>query len=1161
MVKVTASDGNGGTVSDTFTLTVNKAPGVTVTPAALVVEKRAEETYDIVLDTAPTGDVEITPTSSAETTATVDPTTLIFTASNWNKAQQVTVTGAEAGSANISHTVSSSADTTNYPRTMRIDSVAVTVRALPRVSFALPSIALSESGTYDVEVDLSPAPASNITLSYTVDAAATAAAGSDYTPLSGEVAVKSGAALARIPIAITNDKIDEADETIILTLTDGTGYDLGGPTTHTLTILDNDPTPTLTIAPPSVKEGNRNAKVLTFRATLSGPSSRRVTVDYADLETGTATPAADYAPLQPGRLTIAPGRTAARFSVMATGDRIDERDETVIVRFSAPVNAAFPADAAATLDVVGTILDNEITPVTLAGSEDALAEGAAKDFTVTLGRPLYPGESAFYNLTYGGTAMPGVDYAIECREETRPFRVFCPSRRETTDVETTDQLRIFGSEGGSATSVTLTLTARYDGIDEADGETVNIGIALVPAGDVVEGGGIVAAPTDTFGTFTIEDAPPNPVSLSISDGGAALEGDPGPTITATLDNPAGADISIPIQVNTASSTAQEADYALPTSISIISGSKTGTEILTVTNDTADELPETVVVDLGATLPPGIAAGAAASVTATITDDDPTIVSLARADSGAVTESGSDKAEFTVTLGRALVAGERVDVPLVFSGAGIEASDFTLAKKSGASLNMGVLLRRPGRRNPTISFEGSGAQTATLEIGAQVDHFDEGQGETLTVSLGSKRRFDADGDTNVGGGAAPSATENTFGFDITDDDTAGITVSETALTLDEAGGTAAYTLVLTSAPLRDVTIKVTSRDRNIVRLDGPDASEAFRLGEKVTFTPENWRSAQTITIQARDDNVVNSPARRTTITHAIASDEDGDGDGYTAATPEIADLEVTLTDDESMLAFDIDDTFLVEGGRDAGLSMTYTGTGTDLSIPGTGLFAFSGDGITTGDYRIAENLSVSQVFSAPKTGKSYTLKALDDGIDEPDEEILIGFGAGVPSRVLKGPPVTLRIVDQDPTSVILARIGSGEISEAGGIAEFTVTLGRGLIKGETITAPLVVTGSNVMSDDYSIRLKSGAALNTGVTLNTSAPYSTAKPAIIFTGEGSDPASSNVTMATLELIARPDTVTEGTETVTLALIQNSPVIVPRSNLDCGSGIACFGIGGTR
>ena len=89
--------------------------GVTVNRSFLALAPTETETYTVVLDAKPNpeaGDVVVTFTSDSTATATAAATAdttltqLTFTASNWNTAQSITVTGVAAGSATISHSVS-----------------------------------------------------------------------------------------------------------------------------------------------------------------------------------------------------------------------------------------------------------------------------------------------------------------------------------------------------------------------------------------------------------------------------------------------------------------------------------------------------------------------------------------------------------------------------------------------------------------------------------------------------------------------------------------------------------------------------------------------------------------------------------------------------------------------------------------------------------------------------------------------------------------------------------------------------------------------------------------------------------------------------------------------------------------------------------------------
>ena len=112
---------------------------------------------------------------------------------------------------------------------------------LPEASFARRSAdALENVGTHNVTINLSPAPSSSLTIQYGVRGSATSA---DYSiTSSGMVTAAGGATSVDIPIRITNDSDNEADERIILTLSSGAGYRVGDQNEFWLTILDDDNT-------------------------------------------------------------------------------------------------------------------------------------------------------------------------------------------------------------------------------------------------------------------------------------------------------------------------------------------------------------------------------------------------------------------------------------------------------------------------------------------------------------------------------------------------------------------------------------------------------------------------------------------------------------------------------------------------------------------------------------------------------------------------------------------------------------------------------------------------------------------------------------------------------------------------------------------------------
>ena len=107
-------------------------------------------------------------------------------------------------------------------------------------------------------------------------------------------------------------------------LTDGQG--LG-------TILDEDPTPTISINDATVAEPAMVPVWATFTITLSGASSQNVSVQYATLA-GTATNPGDYTNIVPLTLTFTPGQVSKTVNVVVKADALAEGPENFTLELS-----------------------------------------------------------------------------------------------------------------------------------------------------------------------------------------------------------------------------------------------------------------------------------------------------------------------------------------------------------------------------------------------------------------------------------------------------------------------------------------------------------------------------------------------------------------------------------------------------------------------------------------------------------------------------------------------------------------------------------------------------------------------------------------------------------------------------------------------------------
>jgi hypothetical protein len=185
----------------------------------------------------------------------------------------------------------------------------------------------------------------------------TAIAGSDYTASSGTLTFANGETTKTFTVPILEDALNEAPETVNLTLSNAQGSgDIGAQSTATLTINDNDPPPSLSINDVSVTEGNSGTVNAVFTVTLSAISGQTVTVNYQTAN-GTATAPSDYTAIPSTLLTFASGETTKTITVSVKGDTLAEIDETFFINLSGSTNATVSDNQG-----VGTIVSDD-TPV------------------------------------------------------------------------------------------------------------------------------------------------------------------------------------------------------------------------------------------------------------------------------------------------------------------------------------------------------------------------------------------------------------------------------------------------------------------------------------------------------------------------------------------------------------------------------------------------------------------------------------------------------------------------------------------------------------------------------------------------------------------------------------------------------------------------------
>jgi len=520
----------------------------------------------------------------------------------------------------------------------------------------------------------------------------------------------------------------------------------------------------------------------------------------------------------------------------------------------------------------------------------------------------------------------------------------------------------------------VSITILTDAFDD-EGETINLSL------DVASGG---SNGTQITHTVTITDDDPA-ATIQVVDG-TFSEADG--AVTFTVNRTGTTEAAVNFTYSTADvTTTADSDYtAVVAGAGIIAAGTGGSTTIPVTilEDAFDELDEEFTVTL--TVTSGNATVIGGPATGTIEDNDNAGVTINELGGVAVTE-GSGNDTYTVVLTSEPTSNVTVNI----------TPDAQLTTNVGS-----LTFTDSGGANPW-----NVAQIVTVT--AFNDSIDEASPHSGTIT-----HTTSSSDDNYGGQSWGSVTAN-----ITDNDTAGVTIAPTNVSVTEGEPGVTYNVELDSEPTANVFIAIneSSSEFNAVRTNGG--------GTTLTFTPSNWDDAQTVTVTAVDDAIVENDEFGT-ITHSATS---SDGN-YTGSLP-IDDV----VDDESPNIILGTSPTVTEGGPADSYTVALTQQpSSDVTVElniASGVGQFTIDSPTTltfgpSDYDIPQNVIVS---------------AVDDKAIEIDLGGRINHSAsgGGYSGVSDQQIIVLVIDDDAPGVTIIETEGSTDVVEGGSGDTYRVVL--------------------------------------------------------------------------------------------------------------------------
>ena len=264
------------------------------------------------------------------------------------------------------------------------------------------------------------------------------------------------------------------------------------------------------------------------------------------------------------------------------------------------------------------------------------------------------------------------------------------------------------------------------------------------------------------------------------------------------------------------------------------------------------------------------------------------------------------------------------------------------------------------------------------------------------------------------------TENVV-VTITEDDTAGVTVSKTALTLVE-GESGGYTLELTSEPTATVT----------VTLGGHAGTDVSVSPASLTFNAANWNTARTVTVTADHDPDTADDAA-VTLSHAVSGT--GEYAGITAAT-----VTVNITDDDNPVSIAADAASVVEGVA-ATFTLTRTGYLAQARTVNVAL-------TETGGWGYIQDPAPTARFAANANATTLTVNTNDDKVVGNSGSVTAALGPG--ASYVAAPPesATVNMTDNDTAGDVAWDLMVSPDTITEGDAGTTVTLS--ITNGYTFT---------------------------------------------------------------------------------------------------------------
>ena len=488
------------------TVTDDDTAGLMLSATTLDVDEGGQNTYTVKLQTQPTTTVTVTASSGDTGAATVIGSTLIFTASNWETEQTVTVEGVDDGDlANETVTVTNTASGGEYEGVTASVRVTVDDNDKPGITFTPASLTVGEGGGDTYNVKLNTAPTADVTVAIRSD-------NPDVTVMPNSLTFTSLNFAANQQVTVTTGQdADAADDTANLThRPSGGGYGSGQNKDLIVTVTDDD-TAALVLSSPTleVDEGGQN----TYTVKLQTQPTTTVTVTVSSDDPDAATVSGSTI-----RFTTSNWNTARTVTVRGVNDN-DSTDEIVTM-----TNTASGGEYAGVTETVTVTVDDDDTPgITFTPAGRTIREGATGTYDVKL------------------NTAPTADVTVAISSDNPDVTVNKSSLTFTTaNYARNQRVTVTAGQDADAADGTANLTHRPSGGDYGAGEAKDFMVTVTDddtAGLVLSATtlGVDEAGQNTY-TVKLKTPPTTTVTVTVSSGNTGAATVSGSTLIFTASN-------------------------------------------------------------------------------------------------------------------------------------------------------------------------------------------------------------------------------------------------------------------------------------------------------------------------------------------------------------------------------------------------------------------------------------------------------------------------------------------------------------------------------------------------------------------------------------------------------------------------------------------------